>query len=220
MKKKEELIEELMEKSFETSFDKAVSTHADDIAKKIRKELNDKQMIDQSQEWMVKALIRHMTSKILRELKKMLKDELKNASREIKVETEKFIKEQLANDQQFQGAPKRTRDYASTPRSSESDKGGKEESELKEEVQQYKQRVLKLSNQLDGILNTLLKVYPELQALPIIERTGSTKIIKLCRMMDKKKEDIMPFLEEMEKNGIVDIDGDTVRSLKPLFKRQ
>lgn len=219
MKKKEKVIEELMENSFETSFDKAVSTHADDIAKKIRKELSDKQMIEQSQEWMVKALIRHMTSKILRELKKMLKDELKNASLEIKTETKKFVKEQLVNDQQLQGPPKRPRQHASTSKSSKNDKKGKEESELRDEVQHYKERVVKLSNRLDGIFNTLLKVYPELQALPIIERTGSTKIIKLCRMMDKKKEDIMPFLEKLEKNGIVNIEGDTVRSLKPLFKR-
>lgn len=211
----EELLEELMD----TSFDKAVNISADKIARRIRQDLREEDLIGQSQEWMVKALLRHVLSKILRELKLKLKGELNRASGEIKRETIAEVRN-LIQKKSLQTSPPSTSSSISKKQPSTSSQEDSEQiSELQEDLDTYKKKVLRLSNQLDRIFNTLLKVYPELQALPIISRTGRMKIVKLCRTMNKTKQEIMPFLKKMEKQGIVRIEGDRVRSLKPLFKQ-
>lgn len=86
------------------------------------------------------------------------------------------------------------------------------------EIEKYQRKVSQLSNKLDRVFNTLLRVFPELQVLPIITRSGNIRIIRLCKMVDMRKDELMPFLKELEKEGIIKIEGRKIWSLKPMFK--
>ncbi len=211
MKDSDELLDELME----TSFDKAINVSAEKISNRVRKKLKEQKLIDSSQKWMIQALLRHILSKILIQLKGTLKEELKSAADDIVRETEEIVRRQIERTQLRQGSMVQEASQASTSSGSSENL-----SELKDEVDDYKSRILSLSNQLDQIFNTLLSVYPELQALPIVERTGNIKITKLCRAMGRQREEIMPFLRKMEDNGILRVEGGRVKSIRPLFKRK
>lgn len=215
MKDSEELIDELME----SSFDKGFEVSANRISKRIRKRLKDQNMIQDSQKWMIQSLLRHVQSKILRELKRALEEELKTAGREIKGEFEEIIQSHLQNKMQYQPPVKQGTNQTSSSASTE-ESSTKKIAELEDELERYRRKVIQLNNYLDRIFNTLLNVYPNLQALPVITRTGKITITRLCRVLDKRKEEIMPFLQKMEENGVIKIDGDQVKSIKPLFKRE
>lgn len=205
----------------ETSFDKGIKVSADRISKRIRKKLKEKDLIESSQKWMVKSLIRHVLSRILRELKKVLEKELKSSGSEMKGEVKEIVRGQLKNKMQYQGLSKEVTTQSSSRQSDDTTSAEEEEvSELKDELEKHKRKIIQLNNYLDRIFNTLLNVYPNLQALPVITRTGKIKITRLCRVLDRKKEEIMPFLQKMEENGVIKIEGNQVRSLKPLFKRK
>jgi len=191
---------------------KMAETLPSDLSSKVKSELlrQEKEISASVERYLISAVVRHIMRILVQNVDSILAQAIRDAVTELPFELRQKIKAYVKQELRrvilhLKTKFERERRVSATI---------KQEQKLSEEVEA---RLRQMSDLVAKFFNLMLKFEPRFHILPFLQEMREATIDELSSFLSMRRDDIIPFLKELEKAGFVRIRGNVVTLIREIF---